>query len=444
MKRFSRKELIFLSFMLFSMFFGAGNLIFPAFLGRSAGEDLPFALAGFVISAVGLPILGVMAVAKVGDFSTLTNRVHPLFAVIFPFLIYVSIGPGLAIPRAGTIAYEMGMKPFLPPSAADQPWMLIIYTMVFFSLVLWLSLSPSKLVDRFGKLLTPILLCMIVLIFAKSLLTPIGSFGETAEAYESSPLLKGFLDGYLTMDALASLVFGIVVANTIRAKGVEDKKQVAKYMTIAGLGAGTLLAAIYSILGFLGASSAALGQADNGAQVLTAVMNSLFGQGGTLMLGALFTLACLCVSIGLVISCSQYFSGILPFLSYKKWAVVLSALSAFVANLGLTQILAVSVPILGAIYPMAVVLIILGLLDRQLKHAKGVYFTTILLTGAFSLTETINVTFLARSLDGFLGYFPLYAQGVGWLVPAILGAAAGFLYSKAKGTKTANDQERAA
>ncbi|MDQ0244698.1 LIVCS family branched-chain amino acid:cation transporter [Bacillus fengqiuensis] len=444
MKRFSQKELVFISFMLFSMFFGAGNLIFPAFLGRSAGEDIWLALTGFIISAVGLPILGVMAVAKIGNFSTLTNRVHPLFALIFPFLIYVSIGPGLAIPRAGTIAYEMGMKPFVPQSLADQPFMLMLYTVVFFSIVLWFSLSPSKLVDRFGKLLTPILLCMIFIIFVKSLLTPMGSFGDTAEVYQDSPLLKGFLDGYLTMDALASLVFGIVVANTIRAKGVEDPKSISKYMMIAGLGAGTLLAVIYSILGYLGASSAVLGQADNGAQVLTAVMNQLFGQGGTVMLGALFTLACLCVSIGLVISCSQYFSGILPFLSYKKWAIVLAVLSAFVANMGLTQILAVSVPILGAIYPMAVVLIILGLFDHYVKKAQVVYFTTILLTGIFSLAETINVTFLSGTLDAILGKFPLYAEGVGWIVPAILGAAAGVLYSKMKGNKTPADQEKAA
>lgn len=444
MKSFSQKELIFISFMLFSMFFGAGNLIFPAFLGRSAGEDIWLALTGFIISAVGLPILGVMAVAKVGNFSALTNRVHPLFALIFPFLIYVSIGPGLAIPRAGTIAYEMGMKPFVPQSLGDQPFMLMLYTVIFFSLVLWFSLSPSKLVDRFGKLLTPILLCMIFIIFVKSLLTPMGSFGDTAEVYQDSPLLKGFLDGYLTMDALASLVFGIVVANTIRAKGVEDQKSVSKYMMLAGLGAGTLLAVIYSILGYLGASSAVLGQADNGAQVLTAVMSELFGQGGTVMLGALFTLACLCVSIGLVISCSQYFSGILPFLSYKKWAVVLAVLSAFVANLGLTQILAVSVPILGAIYPMAVVLIIIGLFDHYLKKAQVVYLTTILLTGLFSLAETVNVTFLSGSLDAILGKFPLYAQGVGWIVPALLGVAAGLLYSKIRGTKTPDEQRNVA
>ncbi|KAB7705313.1 branched-chain amino acid transport system II carrier protein [Bacillus aerolatus] len=432
MKPLTPKELIFISFMLFSMFFGAGNLIFPAFLGRSAGHDIWLALAGFIISAVGLPILGVLTVAKAGSFEALTKKVHPLFAVIFPFLIYISIGPGLAIPRAGTIAFEMGMKPFVPETLATQSYMLLLYTIVFFSVVLWLSLSPSKLVDRFGKLLTPILLCIIFIIFIKSLFTPIGSFSAPSGNYQDGPLIKGFLDGYLTMDALAALVFGIVVANTIRAKGVEDPKKVSKYMMIAGIGAGTLLAVIYSILGYLGASSAALGQADNGAKVLTIVMNELFGQAGTIMLGALFTLACLCVSIGLVISCSQYFSSNLSALSYKGWATVLVLLSTVVANLGLTQILAVSVPILGAIYPMAVVLIILGLFDSYIKRTKAVYFTSILLTGLFSLTETINVTFLSRSLDAILGYFPLYEQGVGWIVPSLLGMVIGLLCGKKK------------
>ena len=430
MQKLTSKDLTFISFMLFSMFFGAGNLIFPAFLGRSAGVEMWLSLIGFIITAVGLPILGVIAVGKAGSLGTLSTRVHPWFAILFPFLIYVSIGPGLAIPRAGTIAYEMGMKPFLPNLLADKPMMLLFYTALFFIIVLWLSLSPSKLVDRFGKLLTPLLLVLIGLIFIKGLITPIGPFLGPTDAYTQSPFFQGFLDGYLTMDALAALVYGIVVANVIRSKGINDSTLISKYTVFAGLGAGFLLASIYGILGYLGASSSSVGNAENGAQVLTIVMNVLFGQIGTVILGLLFTLACLCVSIGLIISCGQYFSNIFPFLPYKGWATVIALVSLTVANLGLNQILAVSVPILGAIYPLAVVLITLGLLDRYVNHS--IYLTTIIFTGVFSLAETLNHTFLLDSLDGLLGYFPLYQEGVGWILPAILGVVIGMILHKLK------------
>ncbi|PMC36580.1 branched-chain amino acid transport system II carrier protein [Bacillus sp. UMB0899] len=426
-----KNELIFISFMLFSMFFGAGNLIFPAFLGRSAGEDVWLSLAGFIITAVGLPILGVLAVAKAGSFHTLANRVHPFFAFLFPLLIYVSIGPGLAIPRAGSIAYEMGMKPFLPESLMNQPAMLAVYTVVFFAVTLWLSLQPSKLVDRFGKLLTPTLLIMIALIFVKSLVTPMGAFSEATGAYQDNSFFQGFMDGYLTMDALAALVFGIVVANTIRAKGVSDTKLVSKYMGFAGLGAGILLASIYTILGFLGASSAGLGEAENGAGVLTIVMNELFGGIGIILLGLLFTLACLCVCIGLIISCSQYFTTLFPKLSYKKWAVILAVLSLLVANLGLNQILSISVPILGAIYPIAVVLILLGLAGNLVSHS--VYLVATIFTAVFSVIETINTTFLNGMLNDVLGVIPLYEQGVGWILPALVGVVIGFFMRKKSG-----------
>ncbi|MGM0876395.1 MAG: branched-chain amino acid transport system II carrier protein [Bacillota bacterium] len=427
MDMFKKNELIFISFMLFSMFFGAGNLIFPAFLGRSAGEEVWVSLVGFIITAVGLPILGVITVAKTGSFQALATRVHPLFALIFPLVIYVSIGPGLAIPRAGSIAFEMGLKPFLPQSMIDKPLMLFLYTVVFFAITLSLSLQPSKLVDRFGKLLTPLLLVMIAIIFAKSLITPIGSFSKPTDTYKSSPFFQGFLDGYLTMDALAALVFGIVVANTIRAKGVQDTKLLSKYMSYAGIGAGILLASIYGILGYLGASSASAGQPENGAQVLTIVMNELFGQTGIFMLGLLFTLACLCVCIGLIISCSQYFSGVMPFLTYKSWATVLALVSIAVANLGLTQILSISVPILGAIYPIAVVLITLGLLNEFVTNR--VYLFTTVFTGVFSILETINATFLGNAIDPVLKQVPLYDVGVGWVLPAIVGAVLGLLFS---------------
>lgn len=427
MSTFSKKDLIFVSLMLFSMFFGAGNLIFPAFLGQSAGEHLFLSITGFIISAVGLPILGVIAIAKAGSFQTLCARVHPLFAFIFPLIIYISIGPALAIPRAGSLAFEMGMSPFLPEKWAHHPLLLFVYSVLFFGIVFWLSLSPSKLVDRFGKLLTPIVLLLILTIFVKSLVSPMGTFGAPKGNYAANPAFQGFLDGYLTMDALAALAFGIIVANTLRAKGVQHSQKLSGYMMVSGLGAGLLLTIIYVILGFLGASSASLGKAENGAQILTNVAHYLFGGFGTLLLGIVFTLACLCVSIGLVTSCSQYFEKILPRVSYKWWVTMICMISLFLTNLGLTEILKVSVPVLGAIYPVAIVLIILALIHPYIKRSHAVYGTTVIFVAAFSVIDTVNKTFFGNALGKVFEKLPLYSEGVGWIVPGAVGFIIGFV-----------------
>ncbi|MGM9923565.1 MAG: branched-chain amino acid transport system II carrier protein [Bacillus sp. (in: firmicutes)] len=431
MQQLSKKQLVFLSFMLFSMFFGAGNLIFPAFLGRAAGADTWIAMAGFILSAVGLPILGVIAVAKLGGLDAIGNRVSPLFAIIFPLIIYISIGPLMAIPRCATVAFEMGIKPFLSGDEEVLGMALIIYSIVFFCIVLWLSLSPSKLVDRFGKLLTPVLLALIVIILIKSITTPLGGTAAPAEAYSEGSFFKGFLDGYLTMDLLASLAFGIVVANTVRTQGVTDKRSISFSMMVAGLGAGALLAIIYSILGFLGASSGtAFGQADNGATVLGQVMETLFGNGGIILLGLLFTIACLCVSIGLVISCGEYFAKLIPRLSYKQWAIVLTVISGLIANMGLNAILSFSVPVLGMIYPVAVVLILLVFIDDAINGSKAVYVSGISLTAIYSVLDTLNNTLLNGKLTNLLQAVPLYELGVGWILPGLTGIFLGFIIHK--------------
>jgi len=425
--KFSGKQIIFISFMLFSMFFGAGNLIFPPFLGQAAGTHLWTALAGFIVSAVGLPILGVIAVAKAGSFNVLNQRVHPFFAFIFPFFIYIAIGPGLAIPRAGSLAFEMGVAPFLPKDLVGSPLSLLIYSIVFFGLVTWLCMYPSKLIDLFGKLLTPILLALIAIIFVKGLMDPIGLFQAPKDNYVTNPIFQGVLDGYLTMDALAALAFGIVISNTLKSQGVLEQKRRSLYMMYAGLGAGLLLTVIYLILSYLGAASASLGKAENGAQILSNVMTHLFGQSGTLILGLVFTLACFCVSIGLVTSCSQFFASALPKIEYKTWVIILAVLSTAIANLGLTQILQISVPILGMIYPIAIVVIFLGLIDDFIKRYPQIYISVVSFTALFSILETINKSFLVNKWGGVLEILPFYSEGIGWIIPALVGLVVGFL-----------------
>lgn len=431
MNKLTSKEILLIGLMLFSMLFGAGNLIFPAYLGQAAGENVWQAVIGFIISDVGLTVLAFIAIARSGTFDALTNRVHPIFALLFPMAIYLSIGPGLAIPRAGSLAYEMGVKPFLPNAIESSPIALLVYTTVFFSIVFWFAKSPSKLVDRFGKILTPSLLVLIMIVFIKAVFTDLSSFKEATLSYKENPISQGFLDGYQTMDSIGALIYGIIFTNIFKSKKITKQSLQVKYLAIFGLICGLLLSICYFIIGYLGASASLPGEVDNGAIVLSTVLQQLFGQSGTIVLGLIFTLACLCVCIGLITSCAQYFSNIIPKLSYIKWAIFLCVISGFVANLGLSQILKVSVPVLGLVYPMAITLIILGLLHERLPfNNRPVYFMTIGLVGLFSLTEVTNSTFLNGSFSNILSNVPLQNEGFGWVIPGLLGLIIGSIYEK--------------
>lgn len=431
LNKLNNREIMFIGFMLFSMLFGAGNLIFPAYLGQTAGENIWQAVLGFIISDAGLALLAFIAIAKSGTFQALVNRVNPVFALLFPMTIYLCIGPGLAIPRAGSLAYEMGLKPFLPSTLESSTGALFIYTIIFFCIVFWFAKSPSKLMDRFGKVLTPSLLILILIVFIKALITNLADFKEASFIYKDNPISQGFLDGYQTMDAIGALIYGIVFTNIFNSKQIKEQSLQIKYLTLFGLICGLLLAFCYFIIAYLGASASVPGTADNGAIVLSSVLHQLFGQSGTIILGLIFTLASLSVSIGLITSCAQYFSTIWPRVSYEKWAAILCLVSGIVANLGLSQILKVSVPILALLYPIAIALIILGLFHNKLPfNRRPVYAITILFVGLFSLVEITNSILLNGSLSPWLAYVPMQAQGFGWILPGLLGFIGGSIYEK--------------
>jgi len=424
----SKKDLVFISLMLFSLFFGAGNLIFPPFLGQSAGNVTWISMLGFFVTAVGFPILGVIAVAKSGGLHTLAKRVNPLFASIFTVLIYLSIGPCLGIPRAGSLPFEMAISPYLPQSVS-KPLALFIFTLVFFSIAYWISLTPAKLVDRMGKILTPTLLILISLIFIATIFRPLGSYGIATEEYINSPFVKGFLEGYLTMDTIAALNFGIVIALAIKSKGIKEEKAIISASVKAGIIAGILLIVIYSILAHLGASSGGrFGDTENGAQTLTNIVTYIFGKPGAALLAVIFTLACITTCVGLITSCSQYFSTLTSKLSYKTWVRILSISSMILANMGLTKILAISVPVLNAIYPIAIVLIVLAMIDKLFKGSTVVYGLTILFTGIVSISDALGQVGMEFDfIINLLNKLPLYSKGLGWVVPALIGIILGVL-----------------
>lgn len=413
------------------MFFGAGNLIFPPFLGAQAGTDTWTAMLGFTASAIGFPILGVIAVARSGGLNVLAGRVHPKFAFWFTFLIYLSIGPCLAIPRTAGTSFEMAVIPFLPEHVTENTARLL-YSIVFFGLAFTLALKPDKLTSRLGKVLTPCLLTLIVVVFAGCLLNPVGRYGTPIDIYSRNPLVSGFLDGYLTMDTIAALNFGIIISLNIRAMGLCDENSIIKETIKAGLIAGGILLMVYSALAHVGAvTGGAFGTAENGAKTLNQIVNFLYGRAGMVLLGLIFFIACLNTCVGLISCCSRYFSTIFPKVSYVAWAIVFTAVSLLIADVGLSNILAISVPVLNAIYPVAIVLIVLSFIDPLFGGAKEVYRCGIAFTGVMSLLLALEqVGVLIPFVTAKSRLLPFYDAGLAWVIPAVLGVIAGILASK--------------
>ncbi|KOS30000.1 branched-chain amino acid transporter [Bacillus anthracis] len=416
-------QILSISLMLFALFFGAGNMIFPPMLGQSAGENVWIAITGFIVTGVGLPLLGVIAIAFTGGrFNTLARRVHPIFAIVFTITIYISIGPLFVIPRTGTVSYEIGIAPFLP----DQWYSLLIFTTIFFTVNFFLSLNPSKLVDRIGKILTPILLAIIAIIVGKAIITP-GKFGEPAGDYKEIPFFKGFIEGYLTIDAIAALVFGIIVVNAIRQKGITEKKSIAKITIICGIIAALGLTIVYLSLAYLGASNGNLGKSENGGQILTNVVNHLFGTSGNILLGIAIILACLTTSVGIVSACANYFSTLLPKLSYKKLVIFVCVFRLIIANLGLTQLIKITLPVLIIIYPIAIILIFLTFIDKYTKRKPSVYIGAMIAAFLISCIHALdNVGMIPNFIANIVHTIPFYNLGIGWIIPAIIGGIIGY------------------
>jgi branched-chain amino acid:cation transporter, LIVCS family len=425
------REVTAIGLMLFALFFGAGNMIFPPFLGQQAGTNVWPAIIGFLLTGVGLPLLGVMAIAKTGDLQSLAKRVHPLFAFVFPFILYLAIGPLFGMPRTGTVSYEISVTPFLSDSMTKSSIPLIIYSLFFFGITAWLSLNPTKLVDRIGKLLTPLLLIIIAILVLKSMITPMGKFPSPTGDYVKSPFFTGFIEGYLTLDALASLVFGIVVINSIRERGITNRSSITKACMTAGAIAAIGLAAVYLSLSFIGASSIdTIGSKENGAVLLSEAATHLFGSTGIVILGLAITLACLTTSIGLVSSCAQYFTTLFPRWSYRNLVFILSLFSLIVANAGLTKLITISLPVLMMIYPIAIVLIFLSYFHNFFSGYSYVYIFSLIPTGFISFIDGLNMSGLELSpIVNTLSQLPFYNEGIAWAVPSLVGAIIGYTIS---------------
>ena len=336
---------------------------------------------------------------------------------MFPLLIYLAIGPGLAIPRTASTSFEMVAQAALEGSTRLPLWQLA-YSLVFFAVAGLIALKPDALTQRLGKILCPLLLALIGALFVGCLLAP-HPYGAAAEAYQTHPVIQGFLDGYQTMDAIAALVFGSVIALNLRALGLTEARAIRTEAALDGVGAGVLLGVVYLCLAHIGGvSGGAWPGAKNGAQVLSQLAGSVYGRGGMALLAAIFVVACLNTSVGLLSSCASYFHQRLPKVSYPAWVALFALISVGISNVGLNQILALSVPVLNLLYPIVLVLILLAYLPKTET-------LPLLYPIAGWGTLAASAALLAAALTDGLRALPLYAQGLGWLCPCLVFLALG-------------------
>ncbi|MBQ3077541.1 MAG: branched-chain amino acid transport system II carrier protein [Clostridia bacterium] len=437
-KRLDFKQRVLVAGTLFGMFFGAGNLIFPVHLGQLAGRSVLPAMIGFIITAVGIPILGVAAIGITHSdgLQSLSTKVGEGYSYCFTCLLYLTIGPFFAIPRCATTSFTTGIQPMLKEGTNSAP-LLLIFSACFFALVLFFSLRPAGITVWIGKIINPLFLLFLAVLVFTALSRPAASASaiEPAAAYQTGALFSGFVEGYGTMDAIAGLAFGILVIDIVRSMGVTDDTAIAKDVLQSGILTGLLMAVIYMLTILMGAQSRGLFEtSENGGIALAQIAGHYLGSFGSLVLAFTVTLACLKTSIGLVSSCAEAFTRMFPkTLSYKAWTILFTAFSFGVSNFGLSTILDYSLPVLMFLYPPTITLILLALAGKLFDHDRVVYVCVTALTLAaavFDLLKTLPAALKqGLHLEGLISFadrfLPFYGINLGWVVPAMVGLMIG-------------------
>lgn len=446
-RKLSFNQTLLVGSLLFGLYFGAGNLIFPIELGQNSGTNLYKVVLGFIISGVGLPLLGVVAsaISKNDSLFEMGKTVSDKFAYFFTTALYLTIGPFFAIPRTSTVAFEVGIAPNI--SEDKIKLFLFIFSLIFFLAVLAFALKPGKVMDNIGKILTPTFLILLSVLVIFAIIKPMGDLAKNqpTKIYQKNPLFTGILDGYNTMDALASLAFAIIIISSIRKLGVKDSNQIAKETLKSGVICLIAMSTVYISLSFMSSSSVNIMKlGNNGGRILSNISFYYLGNFGKILLAAIVIVACLKTAIGLIIACSEIFIQMYPnTLSYKAYAVVFTLISFLIANLGLQKIISLSIPVLMYLYPLAIVLIFLSLAYPIIGKNKRIFSLTILFTAIFSIFDLLkalqknipSTDSISRIVDFAKNYLPAFELGFGWLIPAVFGIILGLLISIIKKEK---------
>ncbi|MEQ9810908.1 branched-chain amino acid transport system II carrier protein [Streptococcus jiangjianxini] len=437
----SRKDSFFIGSMLFGILFGAGNLIFPVHMGQEAGANIWSANLGFLLTAIGFPFLSIMAIGLSGGKGVfhLASRVAKPFAYFFTIALYLVIGPFFAMPRLATTSFEIAFAPFL--SEGMKTPALAIYSVIFFGLAYLLSKKPGKLIDIIGKYINPAFLLVLGVVLLFVIINPLGAVktAVVGQAYQSAPFLKGFIEGYNTLDVLAGLAFGIVVITALKQKGITQPKSLAIEMTKSGLIAMGLMGLIYTLLAYAGTTSlGGFDMSENGGIALGQITAHYLGAFGSIMLALIVFLGCFKTCIGLATACSETFNELFPSKPYGFYLMIFSILPAIIANVGLTQIIQLSLPVLMFIYPLAIVLMLLGIASAWLPLSQKVYRSVIVFTLLAAIVDGLNATpALIHDLAPVQGVItfaakvlPFFELGMGWILPALVGLVVGIIWQQ--------------
>lgn len=432
---------VFLGSMLFGLFFGGGNLIFPVHMGQEAGRNVWMASLGFIITSTGLPLLGVIAIglSKQGNLLGLASLVGKKWAYFFTILLYLTIGPMFALPRTATVAYEVGLS--LLVSAKYYRLGLAVFTVLFFGLAMFFSLYPSKLLLWVGKVLNPVFLVLLTVLIVASVLSPMGRVAdmEVGKNYVQNPFFYGFIMGYNTMDALASLAFGIIVVDALKALKIEEPRDLVVSVAKAGTVSAMLMVIIYFFLAYMGSSSRGIFPvAENGGKSLAMITAHYFGSFGSIVLSLIVGFACIKTAIGLITACSDVFKEMLPFRrTYKNYVFLFTGFSLIVANVGLTHLINLSIPVLMFLYPPAIMTIVLALFTKKFGDSKYIWVSTISVSVVCSFgdalvvaSDTMKKIAPVERLIAMYKLLPYFDIGMSWVIPSIVVMLVGIIVYK--------------
>jgi branched-chain amino acid:cation transporter, LIVCS family len=416
-------DIITVGFALFAMFFGAGNLIFPPFLGLTAGTQWMTGFTGFVVADVGLALITVLAAAKAGgSMSAILDLGGKKLGAFFGAAIMICIGPLLAIPRTGATTFEMGIAPIIPGFS------MILFSVIFFGLTLALTIKPSKVIDIIGQFLTPALLIALAVLIIKGIITPIGEISP--EPMIDNIFSNGISQGYQTMDALAAAAFAAVIITSLVNKGYTEEKEKIKLTLMSSMVAAIGLVLVYGGLAYLGATVSTMYGSDvSQAALVVSITEHILGGPGKIILGVIVGLACLTTSIGLTAATADYFTTVTNGkLKYEHLVIAICVFSAIVSNFGVNTIIQFSAPILTIVYPVTIVLVVMSIFSNVINN-DAVY------KGAVYVTLVVSILTVAQGFGlnvPFVNSLPLASLGFNWIVPAIVGGIVGAFFGKKK------------
>ncbi|MUK30124.1 branched-chain amino acid transport system II carrier protein [Aliivibrio fischeri] len=417
----NRRDLAAIGFMTFALFLGAGNLIYPPLMAQQAGENWLIAIVGFLLTAVGLPAFTLVVLGRLSSADKLTALLPKWMDRSFWFLVLTTLGPAFVLPRAVTVAYEMGVKPFYSGNG------LMVFSALFCALTLWLALKPGKLVDYIGKVMTPALIAMLAVLVIAALVNPLGEPSKAIEVYQQAPAVNGLIQGYMTLDAIAAVAFGWVIIQTIRSKGIEEKKAISYYTIRIAVIYSVLMSLCYLAMGYLGSTSSEIApSATNGGEILTRYAAGEFGMLGQILLAAITLMACLTTTIGLTNANSEYYKNTYG-VTFKVSATVIMVLTAIISNFGLETIIEVSLPAILILCPIAISLIIAMVLISEKSESNTLtismsHTAVVCIAALFGTIDALHILGkLPEAMTAFCEqWLPLFSSHTSWLLPVFI------------------------